>query len=112
MAFPEKNTRTIIVDGVKYLWHLNHNFDLRNSWIVVKREESNGQMLWIDPYCHDLLLTPNSVAQAIRFALNNDWNPDHKAHPLRLTYDQDAFEVVPEDSLGFDHKNKKDKERG
>jgi hypothetical protein len=109
MTFPKKNTRTIIVDSCKYLWHLNDHFDSHSYWIVVTREGSNGQLLRIDPYPHDFEIAPNSVARAIRFALSKGWNPDLKEHPLRLTYinGKDAFEVLPEDSVGIDHQKEK-----
>jgi hypothetical protein len=103
MTFPKKNTRAIVVDGCKYLWHLNDKFESHSYWIVVKREGSNGQMLWIDPYPHDLEIAPNSVTRAIRFAISKGWNPDHKKHPIKLFYNNDTFEVLSEGSVGFDH---------
>jgi hypothetical protein len=107
MTFPRKNTRTMVVDNCKYLWHLNDNFDLHSYWIVVKREGSNGQMLWIDPYHHDLEIAPKSVARAIRFALSKGWDPEHKKQPIRLFYTNDTFAVLPDDSVGFDHHTEK-----
>jgi hypothetical protein len=87
MAFPVKNTRRLTVDGIAYAWHLNKDWDVRDRWLVVRRQSSgSGQLLMINPYHHDLLPTKGTVSRAIRFALANGWQPECKASPLRLIF--------------------------
>ncbi len=103
MTFPKKNTRTIIVDGVQYYWHLNDDFDLKNSWIVVQHQNSNGQLLWIDPYHYEIAIGPSIVAKAIRYALKQGWEPNDKRQSMRLTYIDNEFRILPDTSAGFEH---------
>ncbi len=87
MPFPRKNTRHLSVDGISYAWHLNEDWDRRNRWIVVRRDEGGGgQLLMVDPYHHDLLPSRGTVSRAVRFALSHGWRPERKAGPLRLTF--------------------------
>ncbi|PKL38389.1 MAG: hypothetical protein CVV44_10910 [Spirochaetae bacterium HGW-Spirochaetae-1] len=104
MTFPQKNTREIHVDDLLYLWHLNDDWETRNSWIVVARKDhENGQMLFIDPYHHDILPTPEMVASAIRFSIGHGWDPLIKGQPVRLAYNGESFEILPEGTGDWEH---------
>src|SRR3954464_9833130 len=95
MAFPKKNTRKITVAGSVYLWHLNEDFDIHNTWMVITRQGIQGQLLYVDPYHHDLLIGPGAVSRAIDFALSAGWEPAHKKQPMRLRYNGDDFNGSP-----------------
>ena len=87
MAFPKKHTRHLSVDGTRYLWHLNKDWDVRTRWIVVQRDGCvGGQLLMVDPYHHDLLPSRGTVSRAVRFAMCHGWRPECKAPPLQLRF--------------------------
>jgi len=72
---------------VRYLWHLNDDWDVRTRWIVVQRKDcERGQLLMVDPYHHDLLPSRGTVTRAVRYALRSGWHPERKSAPLRLTF--------------------------
>ena len=106
MAFPKKHTRTILIDDVEYVWHLNSNWETKNSWIVIARKEYESyQLLFLDPYHHDILPTQRMAASAIRFGLKHGWNPLMKGQPIRLAYNGQSFEKLPEDMQNWEHHN-------
>jgi hypothetical protein len=95
MSFPKRNTRQITIADEVYLWHLNQDFDLRNTWLVIAKRGIQGQLLYLDPYHHDLLIGPGSVRRAIEFAHSVGWEPAVKKQPMRLRYNGDDFSGPP-----------------
>jgi hypothetical protein len=100
MTFPKKNTRNVVVDGLQYSWHLNNDFDIKNSWIVVQCKNIQGQLLCIDPYPHEVGIGSGIVAKAIRYALTQGWKPIEKRRSMYLTYDDNKFTVLPDTFAG------------
>ena len=81
MAWPKKNTRSVVVNGEAYQWH----WDPRQSlyrWVVIRKKAAEGQLLFLDPYF--LSTTPGMVCQAISFALVSGWEPYQKLKPIKL----------------------------
>lgn len=81
MTWPRKGTRTIIVDGVSFLWHVE---DGRVGWgdapITVGRERAKF-VLHLDSLSWDGTPKPSIVADAIRWAVSKGWTPE--AGPTR-----------------------------
>jgi hypothetical protein len=103
MAFPKKQTHTIVVAGETYLWHRSKRFEAQNRWTVVQKRGTAGQLLMFDPYHYDLSLGAGAVRHAIEFALAHGWTPDRPAHPMKLRYNGaefpgEAFTVLPPDA--------------
>jgi hypothetical protein len=107
MAFPKKNTRSIIVDSITYLWHRNHDFEIHTSWIVVQQKDIRGQLLLVDAY-HSPGFGPAAVADAIRYALLQGWHSAMRGKPFRVFYDQDAWKLVPLSDQGFEYLHHRD----
>ena len=72
MTLPKKNRRAIVVDSVQYHWTIGTRDDHRRGTATVQSSSGQGAKLIIDPVG---LLTPRSIAEAIRFAISNGWNP-------------------------------------
>lgn len=81
MAWPKKNTRTVVVSAEVYQWHGDPSKVLY-SWIVIGKKSADGQLLFLDPYW--LSTTPGQVCQAISFALTSGWEPHRRKRPMRL----------------------------
>jgi hypothetical protein len=104
MTLPKKNTRRITVDGVDYFWHRNWRWVGKHShWIVVQRSDSKGQLLFVDPYHHDLSWGPAAVAEAIGFALANGWQPLSRQPAFRVAYNGREFFVTTRVTPGSSH---------
>ncbi len=103
MAWPRKNTRTVVISSEVYQWH----WDPRQSlyrWVVIRKKSADGQLLFLDPYF--LSTTPGMVCQAIAFALAAGWKPCQKDKPIRLgsrLLDPDTFtfgfNFLPDDAV-------------
>ncbi|MBN1568440.1 MAG: hypothetical protein JXA73_11395 [Acidobacteria bacterium] len=108
MTFPGKDTRAVCVDAVQYIWHLNRRWETKNSWIVIaKKGCENNQLLFLDPYHHDILPTRKTISSAIQFALVHGWDPSRKGMRMRLAYDGHSFEILTEDGNNWEHHRKK-----
>jgi hypothetical protein len=71
MAFPSKNRRKIVVDGHEYYWLFDPSrLSGRDAYIGLQSASGTGAKLllrWVG------LASPRFVADAIRFALPNNW---------------------------------------
>jgi hypothetical protein len=85
------------MEGESYVWHLNSDWDRRFSWVVIGLKKKSGQLLFLDPYHHDLVPTRKVIASAIRFAKDHDWKPNVRAKPMRIAFDGKGFVSVAED---------------
>lgn len=89
MAWPKKHTRKIVVDGHPYQWHRSRrSLYVGDDRITVGTIEGKF-FLYIDPFPHDFEMRPCTIADAIRWAVANGWDPD--SGPTRqMTYPNDA----------------------
>ena len=97
MAFPRCDTRHISMEGESYVWHLNSDWDRRHSWIVIGLKKKSGQLLFLDPYHHDLIPTRKVIRNAIQFAKLHNWKPGVRTTPMRIAFDGSGFVLVAED---------------
>ena len=81
MAWPKKNTRTVIVGGEAYQWQFDERYCL-SRWTVIGKKGASGQLLFLDPYW--LSDSPGQVCKAISFALAAGWEPHRKQKPLKI----------------------------
>ena len=100
MALPRKNTHTIVVRGEIYLWHRSRRFETHNRWTAIRKKDTEGQLLLLDPYHHDLSFGAGAVHKAIEFALAHGWTPERKGKPVKVRYKGDdcqgeQFTVLP-----------------
>ena len=86
MGFPKKGTHLINVDGIEYLWHLNIQWETSQStrWITIRKKDSVGQLLRVDPWHPHLISAAGVAQQAINFALRYGWTPDRRAPPMKV----------------------------
>ncbi len=104
MAFPKKYTRKLVVNNEQYLWHLNGNWEVSNSWIVISKKDcESNQLLFLDPYHHDILPTKSTVTSAIIFGIENGWKPHEKGKNIKLAFNGRAFEVISEKHTNWEH---------
>jgi len=96
VTFPKRDTRSVSVDGNRYLWHLNSDFDVHNRWVVVSQGGASRPLLFIDPYHHDFSF-PGTVVLGIRFAIAQGWSTDDGPDAMRLRWDGKDFAVLPPD---------------
>jgi hypothetical protein len=81
MTWPTTNSRAIVVDGKRYLWHISRNrIDDKERPIAVGIE-GQKYLLFIDPYPWDFEITPSNIAEAVRWAVAKGWTPE--AGPTR-----------------------------
>ncbi|MEM9215896.1 MAG: hypothetical protein AAGD25_16325 [Cyanobacteria bacterium P01_F01_bin.150] len=84
--------RKIVVDGVHYEWLIRNNrLHYANSRITIYRADINGATLYFDPYPWLTKIRPQIIADAIRFAIANGWQPNAKGPVMSLRYCEDSF---------------------
>lgn len=92
----KKNSRIIDVEGQKYRWSVSG--DSGFNVLVVQHAETNGQRLEIlMPLTEESTnspITPASVAQATKDALEIGWTPLKKAPPLELSLNADGLRDI------------------
>jgi hypothetical protein len=74
MAWPKKNTRPLIVDGTRFLWHHSGRALYTADGIITVGIEGDRFFLHIDPFPHDFEIRPATVADCIRWALARGWS--------------------------------------
>lgn len=74
MAWPKKNTRPLIVDGTRFLWHHSGGALYTTDGIITVGIEGDRYFLHIDPFPHDFEIRPATVADCIRWALARGWS--------------------------------------
>lgn len=92
MAFNKKNSRPIEVEGQTFRWVFFEN----SGWndLTVQSANGSGQKLSVRfawdknegsplPYS---AVTPSFVAEAIKFALMNGWNPTGSGKPFQCRF--------------------------
>lgn len=76
MSWPRKDTRTIIVEGKQFLWHISKNrLDGKDTLIAVGKPGMK-YMLFIDPYPWEFKIEPSNISKAMLWALSNGWDPE------------------------------------
>jgi hypothetical protein len=91
--------RKIVVNDIKYEWCIrgNHIWKDTDHITIYKDDPSKtGTALYLDPFPWGLEIRPRTIANAIRFALRNNWNPEQKGKPIRIGYVNDDFVLLPE----------------
>ena len=81
MAWPQKATRKIVIDGVPYLWHFSGHCVLCSEAVITIGRDGDRFFLFVDPFPHGLEFRPAAIASAIRWALDNGWSS--RAGPTR-----------------------------
>jgi hypothetical protein len=69
MAWPRKGTHKIVVDGTPLLWH----YPLCSNAVITVGTEGDRFYLYIDPFPWNFEFRPASIADAIRWAVANEW---------------------------------------
>ena len=91
--------RKIVVNGTAYEWCLRGNKIWRDTdHITIYSPTSTGAPIYLDPYPWGLEIRPRTIADAIKFALKNGWEPEKKGRPFRIGYLHDTFVVLPDGS--------------
>jgi hypothetical protein len=90
--------RPITVDGRRFRWR----FD--GLLVVIPAGRSGPQLRvdwgwrdWVEPQGQGpspSVVTPRFVAEAIRFALTNGWQPAVSGPPLRLAFEGGSFQMA------------------
>ncbi|MGJ8531360.1 MAG: hypothetical protein ACSHYC_04200 [Alphaproteobacteria bacterium] len=93
MAFNKKNSRSIEVEDQTFRWVFFEN----SGWndLTVQSANGSGQKLTVRvawdrtegsplPYT---AITPSIVAEAIKFALTNGWNPNANGEPFKCRFE-------------------------
>lgn len=75
MTWPKRHTRRLHIDKKEFLWHISGNTIESDVRITVGTQKGR-YFLFIDPYAHDLEITPSSIRGAVEWALKAGWSPD------------------------------------
>ncbi len=75
MAWPKKDTRKIVVNGMDFLWHLSGNALDNKETVITAGTREGKYFLFIDPYPWDFEIKPVNIAAAVQWALNEGWTP-------------------------------------
>lgn len=76
MAWPRKGTRSIVVDGETFAWHIPSG---RVGWAddrVTVGRAGSPHVLHLDPLSWDGVPRPSMIAAAIRWATSKGWSPE------------------------------------
>ncbi len=76
MAWPKKGTRKITVDGKQLLWHYSGHCPLCSNDVITIGISGQPHVLYIDPFPWKFQITPSSIANAVRWAIKNEWTPE------------------------------------
>lgn len=94
MAFPKRHTRRIAVNGVQYVWHLNHgDIDFGQTQVTIGHAKSHRWLLHADPYQIEPL--PANVRAVILWALDQGWMPQVSHEPMLVSREDGAFFWCP-----------------
>lgn len=83
MTIPKKSRREISVDNNTYHWTRGRVRRAGNGWITVQHAGGEGSLLRIDLFG---IPTPADIAEGIRFAIANGWNPAISNRPFYLGF--------------------------
>lgn len=88
--------RKLTIGERVFVWSLAGNsiYGPGERHIIVRIPGLPGRLL-IDPYPWAFAIRPASVANAIKFALSQRWNPAKVAPPFVVSYEREAFIVLP-----------------
>ena len=91
MAWPQKDTRRIHVDGTDYLWHLSGDTLYGPETPLTIGRPRCRYYLHVDPYVHDFEIRPANVARVVRWARSNGWCAE-VGPTRRVVFVGDTFE--------------------
>lgn len=99
MAFPRRHTRKITVDGIGYLWHMNHGSDeFGQTQITIACAGQPKWFLHLDPYPAmrgDFKIGPAIVRRTILWALSIGWQPTQVHEPTFIYFRDGEFLALP-----------------
>lgn len=97
MTLGKKNSRTISVDGCVFRWTVFQN----SGWndLTIQSDEGTGRKLIVQftwevkdgSSLPNQPITPAVVAEAIHFALKNDWDPSVNGAPFGCRFENGTF---------------------
>ena len=97
MAFSKTKSRPITVEGKEYRWVFFENSgwnDLTVQSASGKGKKLTVQIKWkpnnVDPLPY-LPIKPSFIAKAIKFGLENGWQPDTEGKPFRCRFSEGSF---------------------
>lgn len=99
MAWPQKGTRKLVIDGVPYLWHYSGRCPLCSEAVFTVGQSQQAYVLYIDPLPHDFEITPKSIAMAVKWAISQGWSSaDGPTCAMALDTQTQNFIWLPDDS--------------
>ncbi len=88
MAWPKRGTRNIVVDDIEYLWHYDAHCIWCSDDVFTVGQQGKPFVLYIDSYAFGEEIRPKNIANAIKWAVLNEWNPTTGPNKS-MSYDQD-----------------------
>jgi len=76
MAWPKRGTRKIVVDGVEYLWHYDAHCIFCSEDVFTVGQAGKPSVLYIDSYVFGEEIRPKNIADSIKWAGSQGWNPE------------------------------------
>lgn len=73
MAWPKKGTHKIVVDGTSFLWHYSGHCPSCSNAVITVGVEGDRFYLYVYPFPWNFEFRPAAIADAIRWAIANDW---------------------------------------
>ena len=73
MAWPKKGTHKIVVDGTLFHWHYSGHCPSCCNAVITVGIEGDRFYLYVDPFPWNFEFRPAAIADAIRWAIANDW---------------------------------------
>ena len=90
-----KHKRKLDIESHSYIWVLEGNeIYTENKWIIVTLQGTSYSRLYINPYSHEFEIKPSFIKKAVTFARNNGWLPEDNSGEIRLTYENEQFQII------------------
>ena len=101
--------RKIVVDDIEYEWSIR-GMALYAEHLAIYKPSINGTPIHLDIVPWGLEIRPQTVADIIRYCLDNGWHPERKGQPLQVGFAHEQFVLLPEgcsNSLEYEKQKKK-----